>query len=97
MRILVDRLWPRGMSKATAKVDLWVKDVSPSTALRSWFHKDKEKRFRDFSKKYKKELLAGKELAHLKKALQKKKVVTLITSVKDLESSHIPILLKLLK
>ena len=50
-RILVDRLWPRGISKENAKIDLWMKDIAPSTKLRKWFGHDQEK-WQEFKKKY---------------------------------------------
>jgi uncharacterized protein YeaO (DUF488 family) len=54
-RILVDRLWPRGVSKDKAKIDLWVKDIAPSDELRKWFGHD-PKKWIEFQKRYKKEL-----------------------------------------
>ena len=96
-RVLIDRLWPRGVSKSSAKIDLWAKEVAPSSALRSWFHGDTEKRFTEFSKKYERELERGSALAELKKMLKGKKAITLVTAVKDIEHSHIPILLKKMK
>jgi uncharacterized protein YeaO (DUF488 family) len=54
-RILVDRLWPRGCSKETLKLDLWAKEVAPSNALRQWYHRDLG-RYADFRKRYLKEL-----------------------------------------
>lgn len=51
MRVLVDRLWPRGLAKIKAKIDLWLKDVAPSTELRKWFGHDPEK-WPEFQKKY---------------------------------------------
>ncbi|HWA32243.1 MAG TPA: DUF488 family protein [Candidatus Paceibacterota bacterium] len=96
LRVLADRLWPRGVSKISAKIDVWAKDVAPSNELRVWFHGDKEKRFGAFSKRYKQELSKSGEVVKLKKTLRGKKVVTIVTGVKDIERSHIPILLKLL-
>ncbi len=54
-RILVDRLWPRGLSKNKIKVDLWIKDIAPSTSLRKWFNHD-EKKWDEFRLRYFKEL-----------------------------------------
>lgn len=54
-RILVDRLWPRGLSQEKAKVDLWLKDVAPSDSLRKWFHHD-PKKWTEFQIKYRQEL-----------------------------------------
>ncbi|MFZ2522082.1 MAG: DUF488 family protein [Minisyncoccia bacterium] len=96
-RLLADRLWPRGVSKASAKIDLWAKEVTPSNKLRTWFHKDKIKRFGDFSKQYKAELMKNGGVKKLKKSLQGKSIVTIVTGVKDIEHSHIPTLLKMLK
>ena len=60
LRVLVDRLWPRGMSKEDAHVDEWLKEVGPSKELRQWFGHDPDK-FEDFKKKYKKELKNNEE------------------------------------
>ena len=93
-RVLADRLWPRGVIKVSAEIDVWAKNVAPSNELRAWFHKNKEERFRDFSKRYKKELVTGAKLKTFKKMLRGKKVVTIVTGVKDVEHSHIPTLMK---
>ncbi|MCB0453355.1 MAG: DUF488 family protein, partial [Aequorivita sp.] len=68
-RILVDRIWPRGVSKKDAKLDEWMKEIAPSTELRKWFD-HKEDRFAEFEKKYYKELENRPELIEelLKKA-----------------------------
>ena len=55
LRVLVDRLWPRGLSKADAKIDLWAKELAPSHELRRWFHSD-EGGWTEFKKRYRKEL-----------------------------------------
>ena len=81
-RILVDRIWPRGVSKEKAHLDQWIKDIAPSTPLRKWFdHVDE--RFGEFSKKYKQELKNSPDLVQeiLQKA--KKKTVTLVYSAKN--------------
>ncbi len=93
-RVLVDRLWPRGVSKAEAKIDLWAKDITPSAKLRQWYHKDREGRFTEFSKKYRAELAESKSLTEFKAAIKGKKKVTLVSAVKDLEHSHVSVLLK---
>ncbi len=95
-RVLVDRLWPRGISKAKAKITVWAKDLTPSNELRSWFHADPERRFKDFQKKYAKELSANKKVLR-QLILKFQKNTTLITAVKDIEHSHIPTLLKFLR
>lgn len=82
VRVLVDRLWPRGVSKAKLKLDRWEKDIAPSDALRKWFGHD-PKRWAQFKRKYKTELKARKkELAELR-TLSKKKTVTLLFGAKD--------------
>lgn len=92
VRILVDRLWPRGVSKAKLKLDRWGKDIAPSDALRKWFGHD-EKRWSDFKRKYKSELKKHtKELAELR-SLSKKKTVTLVFGAKD-ESHNQAVVLK---
>jgi uncharacterized protein YeaO (DUF488 family) len=97
LRVLVDRLWPRGVRKTGADIDLWAKGVTPSNELRAWFHSDPEGRFREFSKRYKREVAKSAELQTLKQALRGKKTITLVTGVKDIEHSHIPTLLSMLQ
>ena len=55
-RVLVDRLWPRGVKKADADISCWAKEITPSPDLRKWFHEDREGRFKTFSERYAKEL-----------------------------------------
>ena len=81
-RILVDRLWPRGLNKEKAAVDLWLKDIAPSTELRKWFAHDPEK-WKEFQKKYLKELKENKEAVDTLKAYLKKGNVTLLYAAKD--------------
>lgn len=71
-RILVDRLWPRGISKENAQLDEWIKDLSPSHELRTWFSHDEEK-WEDFKQKYREEL---------------KNQVALLKHLKSLEKEH---------
>jgi uncharacterized protein YeaO (DUF488 family) len=95
LRILIDRLWPRGMPKAKLKLDSWVKHLSPSNALRKWYQHDPEK-FAEFRKRYVAELKAeGEGLAELRAAV-KGRTVTLLTSTKELELSHATVLCELL-
>jgi uncharacterized protein YeaO (DUF488 family) len=82
-RILVDRLWPRGVSKEKAKIDLWLKDLAPSHELRKWFSHDPGK-WPEFLKRYKKELQTKQELVNdLKQKIKEQKVVTLLFSAAD--------------
>ena len=95
LRILIDRLWPRGMPKAKLKLDAWVKHLSPSNALRKWYQHDPEK-FAEFRKRYVAELKAqGEGLAELRQAV-KGRIVTLLTATKELELSHATVLRDLL-
>lgn len=80
-RILVDRIWPRGLTKAKAKIDIWLKEVAPSTDLRKWFGHDPEK-WTDFQKKYKSELKTNAAFGELK-AAAKSGTVTLVFAAKD--------------
>jgi uncharacterized protein YeaO (DUF488 family) len=87
MRILVDRIWPRGMSKERAKVDLWLKDVAPSTELRKWFHHDPTN-WDEFKRRYVAELKERPEaVAQLKQAV-KRGPVTLLFSARDCERNQ---------
>ncbi len=85
VRVLVDRLWPRGMTKARADLDEWCKQVAPSTELRRWYAHDPE-RFAEFRRRYRAELGAGAQgdaLAHLRDLLASKHTITLLTAAKD--------------
>ncbi len=92
-RILVDRLWPRGLSKERAALDGWMKDVAPSTSLRKWFG-HKPERFKDFAKRYRAELKGNPALEELR-ALKGK--VTLIYGARDPKINHAIVLAKVLK
>jgi uncharacterized protein YeaO (DUF488 family) len=81
-RILVDRLWPRGLTKEKAAADLWLKDIAPSTDLRKWFNHDPEK-WKEFQKKYQQELKENKEAVSVLKEHLKKGPVTLLYAAKD--------------
>lgn len=82
-RILVDRLWPRGVSKEKAALDLWLKDIAPSDVLRKWFGHDPDK-WRGFQKKYRSEIIANKVVFDkLKGIVKKRKNVTLLYAARD--------------
>lgn len=81
-RILVDRVWPRGVKKEDLKLDEWCRDVAPSTELRKWFNHEPNK-FNEFQKKYQKELDNSKIAQELIYNLAKKSQVTLVYSAKD--------------
>jgi len=80
-RILVDRLWPRGLTKVKAKIDLWLKDVAPSPELRQWFGHDPEK-WLEFKKRYRAELKDNPALSELQ-ALSRQGNITLIYAARD--------------
>jgi len=92
-RILVDRLWPRGISKRKAALDGWIKEVAPSPSLRKWFG-HKPERFREFSKRYRAELKDNPAVAKLR-ALKGK--VTLIYGARDPAVNHAAVPAKFLK
>jgi len=82
-RILVDRLWPRGVSKSTAKIDLWLRDIAPSAELRKWYSHDPNK-WQAFQRRYRKELEPKPELLRKIKMLSKRnKRLTLLFSSKE--------------
>lgn len=93
-RILVDRLWPRGVGKAAAQLGAWVRDVAPSAALRSAYHKN-ETDYKTFAELYKKELHDNDEMTEFIKEIKNKMEtgnVTLLYASREPERSHIPIL-----
>lgn len=93
-RILVDRLWPRGVSKQELKIDAWEKDIAPSTKLRQWFNHDPN-RWKEFRKRYKIELCGHKEeLAELKKRGPR---ITLVYGAKDTSHTHALVLKEVLE
>lgn len=94
VRILVDRLWPRGVSKAEAHIDRWEKEVAPSTQLRQWFGHDPVK-WSEFQEKYRLELKDNARLAQIK-ALSREEDVTLVYAAKDAQHSHALVLKKAL-
>lgn len=93
-RVLVDRLWPRGISKQKAQVDEWMKEIAPSNELRKWFGHD-PKKFREFKRRYKMSLinceLKQEKIARLK-AWLKKDHVTLLYAAKDEQHNHAVVL-----
>ena len=95
-RVLVDRLWPRGLRKEQAAIDLWLKDVAPSSALRKWFGHDPA-RFAEFSKRYKRELSKMDEPIALLKKEGKRQTVTLVYGARDEEHNQALVLQAFLK
>ena len=82
MRVLVDRLWPRGLSKEMARVDLWLKDLAPSTNLRKWFRHDPSK-WDEFQTRYRHELKSKADLLAVLKEKAARGPITLLYAAKD--------------
>ncbi|MBR7836635.1 DUF488 family protein [Actinospica durhamensis] len=95
VRILTDRLWPRGMKKQDARLDEWDKALAPSTELRRWFHADRENRAAEFAERYRAEL-SGEEQQERLAALRERaatSTVTLLTGTADAQHSYLAVLL----
>ncbi|MGY6277912.1 DUF488 domain-containing protein [Methylomonas sp. MgM2] len=93
VRVLVDRLWPRGLTKAQAHIDLWLKGIAPSTELRQWFGHNPE-RWDAFKERYLAELKDNPEpIQRLKEQLDKGKV-TLVYAAKDEQHNHALVILE---
>ena len=86
-RILIDRLWPRGMKKEKAHIDEWLKEISPSNELRKWYSHDPAK-WSEFQKRYRAEISKQKELLKRIRNEGKKGTVTLLFSTKELELNN---------
>ena len=95
LRILVDRLWPRGLTKERAALDLWLKDVAPSTELRKWFGHDPAK-WKEFQVRYLRELREKKGALELLKEKSKEHTVTLVYGARDEEHNEALVLKRIL-
>ena len=97
-RVLVDRLWPRGLRKDAARLDDWPKELAPSAELRTWYHHDPAK-FDEFRSRYLAELSAPQEQAALDRlrALAADRPVTLLTATRDVDISEAAVLAELLR
>ena len=95
-RVLVDRLWPRGIRKEDSQIDEWLKDVAPSHSLRKWFGHQTEK-WELFCKQYSSELQASAAFAQLKNLINKHKTLTLLYSAKDKQHNQAIVLQRLLQ
>lgn len=92
VRVLVDRLWPRGVSKDEAALDAWIKGLAPSDGLRKWFGHDPA-RFERFSKRYRAELdEADEAIDELRDAAKGRKKITLVYAAKDPDCNHARVL-----
>jgi uncharacterized protein YeaO (DUF488 family) len=90
-RVLVDRLWPRGVTKERAALGLWLKEIAPSTELRVWFHAQVDA-FDEFADRYRSELATNPAVDELRQIGQTHPTVTLLYSVKDPAQNHAAIL-----
>lgn len=95
-RILIDRLWPRGLKKEDADLDEWAKELAPSNDLRKWFNHDPD-RWEEFRKKFKKELKENNALEEFIANHKDKKLITLLYATKNGELTHAVILKELLE
>jgi uncharacterized protein YeaO (DUF488 family) len=90
-RVLVDRLWPRGLGKQAVSADLWLREAAPSSGLRRWYGHD-ERRWRQFSRRYRSELRRRPEVLELLDDLRSRTPVTLIFGARDHARSHAVVL-----
>ena len=99
--VLLDRLWPRGMSKQKLEGVVWEKDATPSTELRHWLHEDHEGRFDSFSTRFTQELtdseVAQQALQRIRSLHREHGALTLLTAARDPEHSHLSVLARVLK
>jgi len=94
VRILVDRLWPRGLSKDRAALDDWLREVAPSEQLRRWYGHD-PRRFAEFAERYRQEMRDAPHaaaLARLRACAAAEPIVTLVTATRDLDHAHTSVL-----
>jgi uncharacterized protein YeaO (DUF488 family) len=97
-RILIDRLWPRGISKARAQIDEWIKELAPSTELRNWFGHD-DARWEEFRSRYIEELSSPDKMKLLKSLAKEavRETITLVYGAKDIEHNNGIILKKVIE
>ena len=96
LRVLVDRLWPRGLSKERAAISVWLKDLAPSTELRIWFGHDPAK-WKQFQARYRKELREKRESLKLLRQKSNERTVTLLYGARDEEHNEAIVLKKVLE
>ena len=96
VRILVDRLWPRGLTKEKAAVDLWLKEIAPSTELRKWFGHDPDK-WKSFRGRYETEIRHNDDLVKVLKGKAKRRTVTLVYGARDEEHNEALVLKQFLE
>jgi uncharacterized protein YeaO (DUF488 family) len=94
-RALIDRLWPRGVTRRRAALDAWLRDLAPSTELRNWFHRD-PKRWQEFARRYRAELRAQSEALDALRHRAERMRVTLLTATREPHINHAVVLRALL-
>lgn len=95
MRVLVDRLWPRGLSRQEVRADLWLREAAPSAELRRWYGHERS-RWQGFRKKYRRELSRQPDVLELLHDLRRRSPVTLMSGTRDVAHSHAAVLLEVL-
>lgn len=95
-RVLVDRLWPRGLTKEAAGIDRWMKEVAPSNELRTWFHANMDE-WDEFTTRYETELKGSDALAALRSIVSENEVVTLLFAAKTEDRNQALVLKELLE
>ena len=95
-RVLIDRLWPRGISKQRASLDAWLTGLAPSTALRSWFHRDLE-RWPEFARRYRAELRTQAAQLQTLRQRARRQRVTLLYAARDTRINHAMVLREVLR
>lgn len=90
-RVLVERLWPRGLSKQRAQIDLWLKDIAPSPELRTWYGHD-AKQWKEFQQRYRVELRNNPAVEQMQGLLREKKAVTFVYAAHDAEHNSARVL-----
>ena len=96
LRILIDRIWPRGLTKQAAAIDLWLKDIAPTTELRKWFNHNPAK-WSQFQTRYTAELESNPEAVQQLTSLLNQSITTLIYGAKDEQHNHAVVLAGYLK
>ena len=96
LRVLVDRLWPRGLTRERAAIDLWAKDLAPSSQLRTWWH-DQADDFDEFIRRYRAELEASDAVADFLSQTASEPRVTRIYATRDTERNHASVLRDVLR
>jgi len=96
LRILIDRLWPRGMTKAALKHDAWPRALTPSNALRKWYGHDPQ-HFAEFRRRYREELAVHQDELAALRGLIKGRKATLVTATREIELSHAHVLREILE